>query len=134
MIVVWNEDQTGFAFSSPTKSAPMTSGNHWAPLWGLWTSTGGNQGIEPPQEIKDLVEDHRRGRTVPDAERHVIGRGIYTYLVDQQYIIGVAGLSPMVQGVIIKNKNLVNVPDVAGNDWPLRTPSTGFPEQFWYRN
>jgi hypothetical protein len=24
------------------------------------------------------------------------------------------------------------VPDSAGNDWPLRTPNTGFPEQWFY--
>jgi peptide/nickel transport system substrate-binding protein len=46
--------------------------------------------------------------------------------------IGIVGLSPMVQGVIVTNANLRNVPETGGNDWPLRTPSTGYPEQFFY--
>ena len=133
MVAVWNEDQTGFTFSAPTKSAPMDFGNVWGPLWGLWISTNGEKGIEPPPEVKNIVELHRRGLVVPETERREIAKEIYTKLVDQQYIIGVAGLSPMVQGVIIKNADLVNVPDKAGNDWPLRTPSTGYPEQFFYR-
>ena len=37
----------------------------------------------------------------------------------------------MVQGVLVVKNELKNVPDEAGNDWPLRTPNTGFPEQ-WY--
>ncbi|MCI0870111.1 MAG: hypothetical protein J4O08_10360, partial [Chloroflexi bacterium] len=94
----------------------------------------GDKGIKPPPEVQDIIDLHRKGLIVPEAERQAIAHEIYTKLVDKLYIVGVAGLSPMVQGVIIKNKNLVNVPDVAGNDWPLRTPSTGFPEQFWYRN
>ena len=134
MIQVWNEDQTGFTFSAPTKSAPMDFGNAWAPLWGLYTSTNGDQGLKPPPEVQDIIELHQRGLVVPENERREIAKEIYTKLVDQQYIIGVAGLSPMVQGVIIKNSNLINVPDQAGNDWPLRTPSTGFPEQFFYRS
>ncbi len=133
MIVVWNEDQTGFTFSAPTKSAPMNDSNHWAPLWGRWTSTNGKEGEEPPPEVKEIIDLHTRGVTVPDPERHEMGKQIYTKLVDQLYIIGVAGLSPMVQGVIIKNKNLGNVPKVAANDWPLRTPATAFPEQFYYK-
>jgi peptide/nickel transport system substrate-binding protein len=132
MVTVWNEDQTGFTFSAPTKSAPMDEGNHWAPAYGLWISTDGAQGIEPPPEIKELVEWHRQGLTVPDAERAELAKQIYTFLVNQQYIIGVAGLSPMVQGVIIKNEDLRNVPEVAANDWPLRTGATAFPEQFFY--
>lgn len=133
MIHVWNEDQTGFTFSAPQKSSPLSQGVAWGPLWGLWTVTNGEQGIEPPPLVKHIGELHQLGLTVPEAERREIAKEIYTTLVDQQYIVGVAGLSPMVQGVIIKNKDLVNVPDVAGNDWPLRTPATGFPEQFFFR-
>ena len=48
------------------------------------------------------------------------------------WIIGVAGLSPMVQGVVIVNNDLRNVPDIAGNDWPLRVPATAFPEQLFF--
>jgi hypothetical protein len=28
----------------------------------------------------------------------------------------------MIQGVVVANNNLRNIPEVVGNDWPLRTP------------
>ena len=38
----------------------------------------------------------------------------------------------MVQGVIVVNQNLHNVPETAGNDWPLRTPGNTRPEQYFF--
>ena len=132
MVTVWNEDQTGFTFSAPTKSAPITSGNHWAPMWGLHFQTEGAEGIEPPQLVKDHIALHFKGLEVPEAERREIAKQIYTTHTEQMWIIGVAGLSPMVQGVVIVNNDLRNVPDIAGNDWPLRVPATAFPEQLFF--
>jgi hypothetical protein len=37
----------------------------------------------------------------------------------------------MVQGVVVVNSNLMNVPEKLGNEWPLRTPGNGSPE-IWY--
>ena len=34
--------------------------------------------------------------------------------------------------VVVVNDNMKNVPAVAGNDWPLRTPGDTRPEQFFY--
>ena len=52
--------------------------------------------------------------------------------LDSLYEIGTVGLTPMVQGVLVVNDNLMNVPDVAGNDWPLRTPGDTRPEQYFF--
>jgi hypothetical protein len=38
----------------------------------------------------------------------------------------------MIQGVVVANADLVNVPEVAGNDWPLRTPGDTRLEQYYY--
>jgi len=133
MVTVWNEDQTGFTFSAPGKSAPIGAGNHWAPMWGLWFQTEGAQGMEPPQMIKDYTTLHFKGLEVPEAERRAIARQIYDIQTENMWIIGVAGLSPMVQGVVIVSNDLMNVPDIAGNDWPLRVPATAFPEQLFFR-
>jgi peptide/nickel transport system substrate-binding protein len=38
----------------------------------------------------------------------------------------------MIQGVVVVNKDLKNVPEKAGNDWPLRTPGNARIEQFYY--
>jgi hypothetical protein len=34
--------------------------------------------------------------------------------------------------VVVVNANLRNVPEIAGNDWPLRTPGDTRPEQYFY--
>jgi hypothetical protein len=100
--------------------------------FGTYTMTDGAEGIEPPQEYKDLLDLFNQGPLVGDADRAEIGKEIYRRLAEAQYTIGVAGLSPMIQGVIVKNKDLRNVPDAAANSWPHRTPNTGFPEQWYY--
>lgn len=131
-IRVWNEDSTGFTFSYIDKRAPHQPDNFVGPGFGLWEESGGEQGIEPPQEFKELLAMHREGTTLPDEERNELGQQIYRTIVENMYNIGIVGLSPMVQGVLVTNANLQNVPEQGGNDWPLRTPATAFPEQLWY--
>ena len=74
---------------------------------------------------------HRRGPSLPEAERNALAQEIYRAVVENQYSIGIVGLSPMVQGVVVKKNTLHNVPDAAANDWTFRTPNSAFPEQ-WY--
>jgi len=78
------------------------------------------------QESLDL---HRRGPGLHEAERNTLGQKIYRTVVETQYSIGVVGLSPMVQGVVVRKNTLHNVPDVAANDWTFNTPNSAFPEQ-----
>ncbi|MBV7336476.1 ABC transporter substrate-binding protein [Chloroflexi bacterium TSY] len=131
-VYVWNEDTTGFTFSNIGKRVPDGPGNLTAPYWGLWVNTSGAEGLEPEQFMKDFMDKHLQGPTLADDERNELGKEIYRELVDNMYNIGIVGLSPMVQGVLVTNAKLQNVPPKGGNDWPLRTPSTAFPEQLWY--
>jgi peptide/nickel transport system substrate-binding protein len=39
----------------------------------------------------------------------------------------------MIQGVVVLNNRMRNVPTQVGNDWPLRTPGNARPEQFFYQ-
>ena len=131
-VMVWNEDTAGFTFSSIGKRAPEGIGTFHGPGCAAWLIDPENPVAFPcAQESIDLLEMHKRGPGLPPAERNALGKEIYKTIVENQYNIGIVGLSPMVQGVIVTNNDLKNVPDEAGNDWPLRTPNTGFPEQ-WY--
>ncbi len=131
-VSVWDQISAGFIFSAPQHLLPTSNGFQPGPAYGTWEMTGGVEGIEPPQEYKELMDLYKQGPLVADAERAEIGKEIYRRLAEAQYTIGVAGLSPMIQGVIVKNKDLRNVPDAAANSWPHRTPNTGFPEQWYY--
>ena len=129
---VWNEDTTGFTYSNVSKRIPDTPNNFLGPAWVTWYQSNGAEGEEPPEYVQTLIDMHGQGPSLPEAERNELGKEIYRTIVDDMYNIGIVGLSPMVQGVIVTNAKLQNVPEVGGNDWPLRTPSTGYPEQFWY--
>lgn len=131
-IYVWNEDTTGFTFSTLSKRIPEGVGNITAPGWGQWYDSGGEEGAVPEEWMQAFIDKHLMGPTLPEEERNALAQEIYRELVDNVYNIGIVGLSPMVQGVLVTNANLQNVPEIGGNDWPLRTPSTAYPEQLWY--
>ncbi len=133
MIEIWNEDTTGFPFSGQPKfdvrsEVALTFG----PLYRQWYQTNGAEGLEPPAEIKRLVEIIDEGK-VSGRERQIeLAQELFKIWADNVWEIGTVGLTPMVQGVIVVNDNLHNVMDVAGNDWPLRTPGNTRPEQFYF--
>ena len=138
-VMVWNEDTTGFTFNSIGKRAPDGIDSFHGPGCALWLQTGGREdnpdaeGFPCAQESLDLLDMHRRGPGLPEVERNTLGREIYKTIVENQYNIGVVGLSPMVHGVVVKKNTLHNVPDTAANDWILRTPNTAFPEQWYFK-
>ncbi len=54
---LWHGDETAdtLFLRRPKFFTPLDGDESaWAPLWGRWYNTGGDQGEEPPQEIKDL--------------------------------------------------------------------------------
>jgi len=124
---VWNHDDAGFTFSS--------TGKNTFPAFRLsnsWFVSQGSEGQPPPQWFQDFFSDIMKGPTLADAERNELGKKVWRTVVDEMVNIGIVGLSPMVQGVLVVKNDLKNVPDKAGNDWPLRTPNTGFPEQWFF--
>ena len=133
-VMVWNEDTAGFTFSSPDKRAPFTIGTFHGPGCAQWLVDPDDENAFPcAQESIDLLEMHKRGIGLPEVERNALGKHIYKTVVENQYNIGIVGLSPMVQGVVVKKNTLQNVPDTAANDWILRTPNTAFPEQWYFK-
>jgi peptide/nickel transport system substrate-binding protein len=74
--------------------------------------------------------DH--ARTVGTEGQIKDAQELYKIWADQIYEIGIVGLTPMIQGVVVVNNKMKNVPAQLGNDWPLRTPGNARPEQFYY--
>ena len=130
-VMVWNDDTTSSTFSRIHTRAPDGIAFH-GPGCAAWLIDPDEPDAFPcVQESLDLLDMHRRGPDLPETERNALGQEIYKIVVENQYSIGIAGLSPMVQGVVVKKNTLHNVPDVAANDWTFRTPNSAFPEQ-WY--
>jgi peptide/nickel transport system substrate-binding protein len=130
---LWNEDTTGFPFTGAPKFDPRSQpGLAIAPLMRQWLQTNGAEGVEPTAEFKRIVEIIDTGKTVGIDEQTALAQELFTIWADQAYEIGTVGLTPLVQGVVVLNNDLKNVPEALGNDWPLRTPGNANPEQFYF--
>ena len=130
---MWNEDTSAFPFTGNAKvdvrnNPILTTG----PLFAQWYQTKGKEGMEPPAPIKKIVELVDTARTVgPDGQTKA-AQEIFRIWADNLYEIGTIGLTPMIQGVVVVNSRLHNVPTTLGNDWPLRSPGNARPEQFFF--
>ncbi|MCB0171341.1 MAG: ABC transporter substrate-binding protein, partial [Anaerolineae bacterium] len=133
MTELWNNDTTGFPFSGQPQMDPRsTTATTFAPLIRKWYQTDGAEGVEPPQEIADIVAIIDEAKISNRARQIELAQELFQKWAEDVYQIGTVGLTPMVQGVLVVNDNLHNVPATAGNDWPLRTPGNTRPEQYFY--
>lgn len=130
---LWNEDTTGFPFTGAPKFDPRSQpGLGIAPLMRQWLQTNGAEGVEPTDAFKRVVEIINTGKTVGTEEQIALAQELFRLWTEEAYEIGTVGLTPLVQGVVVINNNLKNVPESLGNDWPLRTPGNAVPEQFYF--
>jgi peptide/nickel transport system substrate-binding protein len=133
MSEIWNEDTSAFPYTGNAKVDPrnapiLTMG----PLWRRWYATRGREGVEPPPEMKRIVEIVDTARTVGPDEQVKLSQELYRNWAENVYEIGTIGLTPMVQGVVVTGTKFRNVPTTLGNDWPLRSPGNARTEQFFF--
>jgi len=133
MTEMWNEDTTGFPFTGNAKFDPRNSPIlTLGPLYGRWAQTQGKEGVEPPASIKRIMEIVDQAKTVGIDQQAKLAQELFRIWVDNLWEIGTIGRTPMVQGVVVTNARLRNVPTTLGNDWPLRSPGNARPEQFFF--
>jgi peptide/nickel transport system substrate-binding protein len=86
----------------PVWYIPTGANSHSAPAFGQWYASNGAEGIEPPEEIRALMDnwDLLRGAAT-DEERVEAGRAIVTQHDENVYAIGLLGLP--FQPVIVTN-------------------------------
>jgi peptide/nickel transport system substrate-binding protein len=133
MASIWNEDTTAFPFTGNAKFDPrntpiLTLG----PLYTRWLTSGGKEGVEPIEPIKRIMQLVDTARTVGRDGQIQAAQELFRIWADNVFEIGTVGLTPMVQGVVVVNSKLHNVPATIGNDWPLRTPGNTRTEQYFF--
>jgi peptide/nickel transport system substrate-binding protein len=135
MTEVWNEDTTAFPFTGGSKFDPrngplqqLTVG----PLYYRWLTSGGKEGVEPTAPLKRLMQLVDTARATGRDGQIRAARELFQIWADNLYEIGTVGLTPMVQGVVVVNNKMHNVPTLLSNDWPLRTPGNARTEQFFF--
>jgi len=135
MMEIWNEDTTAFPFTGNPKIDPRSNpATIFAVENRTWYETNGERGWEPEGSIARIVEIIEEAKTVGIDRQIELAQELYTLASEEVFAIGTVGLTPMIQGVVVINENLRNVPAVVANDWPLRTPGDARPEQFFYGN
>ncbi|OGO34459.1 MAG: hypothetical protein A2Z03_08305 [Chloroflexi bacterium RBG_16_56_8] len=128
---IWNTNSSPFTANSQVDPRAQ-SANPFGALWGQWYKTNGKEGVEPPAEMKKIIANIDKAKSVSAEEQAKLGKEVYQIWADNVWQMGTVGLTAMVQGVVVINKDLMNVPKTAGNDWPLRTPGNARIEQFYY--
>ncbi len=98
----------------------------WAPLWAQWFNTQGEQGEEPPQEIKDLFAWHDEYNLTDSNEP---ARKVLESQAEHIWTIGAIGNAP--HPLFCRN-NLKNINETGGYwTWDSLWTFPEFPEQ-WY--
>jgi len=118
----------------PFVQAAYTSPTGWwsfmGPAYGLWESSDGEEGIEPTQDVKDLVALHKLGSTLHVEQQAALGQEIFRQLSQDAWMIGILGDTP--RASVVKN-GLGNVPASWMGGATERSPSTAFVEQFYWK-
>ncbi len=103
--------------------------NIQAPLWGLWYTTGGKSGEEPPEEVKKQMELFDKARvTISLSEQQKYMEEILKINAQNLYVIGICDRAPVPW--IVKN-NFHNVPDEKGWILAFGQPASLVSAQFF---
>ena len=102
-------------------------------LWGLYYETRGEKGEAPDPEIAADVlkvwELYDKGREVRAEERYDLGKEIWSIVIDEVWMIGIAGQVWYHPRVV--NNQLANVAGSWCSDGKCRYPGSSHPE-LWY--
>jgi peptide/nickel transport system substrate-binding protein len=103
---------------------------YWAQAYATW-ALNPDAGMEPPQEIKDIIDWYNQLKEEPDeAKRIELGRKILDRHNENVYIIGTCSID--IQPTIVKN-GIVNAPKEAPAEYRTYHEGIGWPFQLWRR-
>ncbi|MCC7369642.1 MAG: ABC transporter substrate-binding protein [Chloroflexi bacterium] len=112
----------------PAEPNEPFSGTQYA----TWYASGGTAGKKPEDpELLKGYELLRKGSGLEQAERAKVGQELKKLIVDQQWVIGTVGFSPVLR--VIGNK-LGNVPDRYGWRTRNRTPGHVHPSTYYFKS
>jgi ABC-type transport system substrate-binding protein len=126
----WGRDKL---FGHTTLFFAYDRGSPTGPQYGIWFSSAGAQGKEPPPRMRETMDKYRKGFGVPDEERIKLGKEAVGISLDELWIIPVVSNSPASQGVRVVKNNVGNVPERVWNSAVSDNPMIGHPETYFFR-
>lgn len=135
-ILMWTNNGTESLYLYPRYALPVdptagVMGNAHA----LWYASNGQRGVAPTEpEMRRAFELMRAASGQKTDERTRTAQEIWKLAVEQQWAIGLVGLSPAFMGVRVVNEKLENVPARTGVSQHIRTPWGAHPEQWYFKS
>ena len=83
--------------------------------------------------MKELMEQFRRGLSLPDPEQTKAGKEVWKIAVEEVFTIGLVGQSPVVQGVRVAKNNLGNVPARLMNGASAHSPGNNLTQTYFFK-
>lgn len=133
-IYVWQNDGTDELFLYPLHAIPVTPDSGTGPAFGQWYSSNESQGIEPPDNVKAVLDLFSQGLTATPEERVTIGQEIWKIITDEVWTMGTVGQSGAFMGVRVVNNNMGNIPSRLFNIQAGQTPAIARPATFYFTN
>ena len=128
----WPNDSSDDPITEPDKTFPSIA-THPMPLFGKWFTSNGKDGVEPPAEMKQVMEMWRKAPGVSPEEAAKIGQEIWKICLDQVWYIGGVGQSGASEGVQITKNDLGNVPERFLQITRVFAPNICMPVQFYWK-
>lgn len=131
----WSNSGSEKLFLVPQYVIPVDQGNSaMGPTFAAWYASNGERGQKPTDpHILGVLDMFRTASMKSEAERNEIAREIWKVAVDQQWSIGVVGVSPGSFGVRLVSNKLGNVPKRTCVANHCRTPSAAYPQQYFFK-
>jgi peptide/nickel transport system substrate-binding protein len=134
-LTVWNNGGTESLYLYPRYALPVdVTIGMGSRRYADWFGSDGQRGQRPSEpEMIRAFQLLRDAAGQPEAERNRTAQEIWKLIVEQQWNIGIVGLSPASMGVRVVNERLENVPARTCISQQCRTPWGAHPEQWFYR-
>jgi peptide/nickel transport system substrate-binding protein len=119
---------------SMTSLFPFDPTSQLGPLYGTWYASGGAQGKEPPEKIKEVMRLFREAFSAPEKEHYEMGKQIWRIALDELWGIGTVGQSPGVMGVRVVKSSMGNQPGRIFNGSSTLSPAQARPETYFFKS
>ena len=129
---VWQNDGTDELYLYPYHAIPVAETSGMGPAFGVWYSSNGEQGIEPPDNVKAVLDLFSQGLLATPEERVTLGQEIWATITDEVWTMGTVGQSGAFMGVRIAKNNMGNIPSRQFNIQAGQTPAISRPATFFF--
>jgi peptide/nickel transport system substrate-binding protein len=131
-IFLWQNDGTDELYLYPYHAIPVANTSGTGPAFGDWYASGGTSGVEPPDNVKAVLDLFSQGLGAGPEERIEIGKQIWAIITDEVWTMGTVGQSGAFMGVRVVKNNMGNIPSRQFNIQAGQTPNISRPSTFFF--